>query len=138
MSLSITQELKATFHLATLRHEAKQLLTGRQWEKRAEIETRCTEATTQEKNLFNERYEARIALEVKRLQNQAGSKKFELKPNWATDDQFSGDALLGQADKNVRNAHQSRLDRIDQFESHALETLMHEAAQKNQIQGKAE
>ena len=137
MSLSITQEVKQTFHLVALRIEAKDLLTGRQWGKRNALVERCDRARQKENALFDERLHARVAIEQKKLINRAGSKTKQHKPIWAQDDLFDKSASLAQADKNVRSAHKQRISRIDQYEERGLEALMQSARRENKIQGKS-
>lgn len=137
MSLSTAQHVKQTFNLIALRRESDVLLTGRQWEKRNALVERCDKARKRETALFNERFDARIATQLKELINRAGSKTKEHKPVWASDDVFDKTANLAQADTSVRSSHQQRITRIDQFEERELESLMQSAARENALQGKA-
>ena len=137
LSLSITQDVKQTFHLVALRIEAKDLLTGRQWEKRRALVKRCKAARGKENMLFKERLHTRVKIEQKKLIDEAGSKTKQHKPIWAQDDLFDSTASLAQADKNVRSAHESRLERINQYEERGLEALMQSARRENKIQGKS-
>lgn len=137
MALSIGSELQKAFHLVALRRDADVLLTGRQWEKRKALIGRCERARQKEESLFEERFDARIAVEQKRLLNQAGSRNRTLQPDYAQNDLFDKTALLTQADTNVRNAHENRLDKIQDFETEKLESLLLTSARENQLQGKA-
>lgn len=136
MSLTIAQELKQTFHLVVLRMESEDLLTGRQWEKRHGLVKRCDQARKKETGLFNERFDARIVIEQKRLIDNAAAKIKQHKPVWGHDDLFDKTAVLAQADKNVRSAHENRITRINQYETRGLEALVQSARRENQIQGK--
>ena len=138
MSLSTTQEVKQTFHLVALRKESKELLTGRQWEQRRALVKRCKEARGKENVLFKERLHTRVAIRQKKLIDEAGSKDREHKPNWAQDDLFNSSALLAQADKQVRSAHEGRIERINQYEERGIEALMQSSRRENKIQGKSE
>ena len=138
MSLSITQELKQTFHLHALHHEASYRLTGRQWEKHALLKNRCETARRHETRLFDERYEARMGQEYKKLLHERNGKEKEFKPRWAQNDSFDKTALLAQADTNVRGRHEKRLGRINKFETRELETLLQRSTQENQLMGKSE
>ena len=137
MSLSTSQEVKQTFHLVALRKESKDLLTGRQWEQRRALVKRCKEARGKEIMLFKERLHTRVAIEQKKLIDEAGSKDREHKPKWAQDDLFDGTASLAQADKQVRSAHEQRISRINQYEERGLEALVQSARGENKIQGKS-
>lgn len=138
MALSIDSEHQRAFNLVILRKEADVLLTGRQWEKHNALVERCDNARQKEANLFEERFDARIATEHKRLINEAGSKTMSLKPASAQDDLFDRTALLSQAYTNVRNAHDSRIQNIEDFETIELKALLQTSSRENQIQGKSE
>lgn len=137
MSLSITQEIKQTFHLVALRKESKDLLTGRQWEQRRALVKRCKEARGKENAFFDERFHTRVTIEQKKLIDQSGSKTKDHKPVWGQDDVFDKSASLAQADKNVRSAHENRIERINQYEERGLEALIQTARAENKIQGKS-
>ena len=137
MSLSISKKVKQTFHLVALRKESKELLTGRQWEQRRALVKRCKEARGKENVLFKERLHTRVAIEQKKLIDEAGSKDKEHKPVWAQDDLFDGTASLAQADRQVRSVHEGRIERINQYEERGLEALMQSARRENKIQGKS-
>lgn len=137
MALSIGSELQKAFHLVALRRETDILLTGRQWEKRNSIVERCAKASQKEEDLFKERFDSRIATEQKRLINEAGSITRTLQPDHAQNDLFDKTALLTQADTNVRNAHEDRLNKIQDFETEKLESLLQTSSRENQLQGKA-
>ena len=78
-----------------------------------------------------------MAIEQKKLIDQAGSKIKQHKPVWGQDDLFDRTASLTQADKQVRSAHEGRIERINQYEERGLEALMHSARRENKIQGKS-
>jgi len=137
MSLSISQELKQTFHLHALRREANSQLTGRQWEQRQSLTSRCQKASKKEEHLFVERYQTRINQEYKKLQNERTAKTKEHKPGFVQDDIFDRASLLKQADTNVRNRHEQRLGRIKQFETRELETLLQRSSRENQLTGRS-
>lgn len=137
MPLSIGSELQKAFRLVALRREADVLLTGHQWKQRNSLVARCDAARQKEEALFEERFDARIAVEQKRLINQAGSRTRTLQPDYAQNDLFDKSALLSQADSNVRNAHNARLEKIQNFETRELKSLLQKSAQENQLQGKA-
>ncbi|MEM7069447.1 MAG: hypothetical protein AAF478_11245 [Pseudomonadota bacterium] len=137
MNMSISQELKQTFHLHSLRREAGFQLTGRQWEQHNAISKRCRAATEKEKRLFNERYEMRIAQECRNLINESGSKNRNLKPIGQQDDLFDRASLLKQADTNVRKGHERRIEVIDRYEARKIEELLQRSARVNQHRGQS-
>lgn len=138
MALSTAERVKQTFNLIALRHEAKVLLTGRQWERRGELIKRCAKARQQAEGLNFKRYPMRVKVAHKKLIDEAGSKTKEHKPFWAQNDRFDKSATLHLAQQDVRQAHERRIAQINQYEERGLSNLMAEAERENQLQGKAE
>lgn len=123
MSLTIAEELRRIFDLATLRSESAELRTGRQWKAVSELSARCDHARDKERKLFASRYQTRVETARRRLIDEAAAKSFDLKPAWANDDPFSPEATLRQARREVQARHDSRLQRIDDFERQSLRIL---------------
>lgn len=137
MSPSMSQSIRETFHIHALRHEAKILLTGRQWDQHNKLSERCQKASDKETNLLNERFEARMTQEYKKLLNERTSVTKRHKPNFAQDDLFDRTTLLKQADTNVRNRHERRLAFIEQYETQRTEALLQRSSRENQITGQS-
>jgi len=137
MSPSITQELKQTFHVHALRHEANHLLTGRQWDRYQQLAERCQKSRDQENKLFNERFDGRIDQESRKILRDNAAKNRNLKPVGQQDDLFDRAALLKQADTNVRNRHEQRLVKITQLEERGIETLLQRSSRENQHTGQS-
>lgn len=137
MSFSISQELRQSFHLNALRHEASVLLTGRQWEARSQLTDRCQKAVKQEKRLFNERFDGRMSQEYKKLMNVNAAKKPQHKPSFVQHDIFDRAGLLKQADANVRNRHEQRIAKLEQIETRGIETLLQRSSRENQLTGQS-
>lgn len=137
MSISISQELKQTFHIHALRHEASHQLTGRQWDQYQKLTDRCEKARSHEQKLFNERYHGRVNQECRKILNGNTAKTREFKPIDQQDDLFDKASLLKQADTNVRNRHEQRLARITQIEEHRIESLLQGSSRANQIKGQS-
>ena len=137
MSLSISQELRQTFHVHALRREASFLLTGHQWDAQQTLSNRCQTARDKEQRLFNERYDGRIAQEYKKLMNEGTERRKDFKPGYRLEDPFDRASLLKQADTNVRSRYEQRLARIDQFEERNLEILLQRSSRENQLTGQS-
>ena len=60
MSLSIHDELRRTFELATLRQEARYIETPDQWKRAATLQMLCESVRTREKDLYAARYHSRV------------------------------------------------------------------------------
>lgn len=137
MSPSITQELKQTFHVHALRHEANHLLTGRQWDQYQQLAERCQKSRDQENKLFKERFGSRIDQECRKILRDNAARNLNLKPIGQQDDLFDRAALLKQADTNVRNRHEQRLAKITQREEQGIETLLQRSSRENQLTGQS-
>lgn len=137
MSLSISQELKQTFHMHALRREARMLLTGRQWDQYNQLTERCQKASEKEELLFNERFSGRVDQEYRKLLNERTAKTKDFTPIHAQEDIFDKTALLKQADTNVRNRHEQRIAGIQQYEERGIETLLQRSTRENQLTGQS-
>jgi hypothetical protein len=137
MPLTINEEVRRTFELASLRREAKTINTPRQWREVSKMMTRCDDARTREKDLYVARYDSRVEVARRRLVNEAGRKSNDLQPRWATGDRFSPDATLRQAQRDVRAAHQARIERIDEIERKLLRALVQQFGRENAMRGLA-
>lgn len=137
MTLLVRDELKLTFDLATLRHEARSIKAPHQWRRATELINRCVDARTREKDLFAERYDARVEMRRREFVATAGAVHRDLKPGWSAPDRFAPDITLRQAQRDVRNAHATRINRIDLIERRELERLCAEARRENVLRGKA-
>jgi len=137
MRPSITQDLKQTFHLHALRHEAKHLLTERQWDQYQQLTNRCERARDQEQKLFNERFHGRVDQECRKILKDNAAKTRDFKPVGQQDDLFDRASLLKQADRNVRNRHEQRLAKITRTEERGIETLLQRSSRQNQLTGQS-
>ena len=126
MALSTNEEIRRIFELATMRREAEAIKTSHQWRKARSLVDRCWSARFREKKLYAERYQTRV--EVRRLQlvNEAGAIGRDFQPAWGGGDKFSPEATKRQAERDVRAAHERRMQRIAQFEHGGLTGIMEE------------
>lgn len=137
MILSVRDELRLTFDLATLRREARSIKAAHQWHRATELINRCVDARTREKDLFAERYDSRVEMRRRELVASAGVVHRDLKPGWSAPDRFAPDVTLRQAQRDVRNAHAARIERVDTIERRELDRLCAEARRENALRGKA-
>jgi len=137
MNLPISEELRREFDLVSLRREARALRTSRQWSEVQRLEKRCGGARAKEEALYAARYETRVEQARRRLIDQAGSRSRDLKPGWATEDRFSPDATLRQAQRDVHAAHERRMQRITDYEAGALRGLIAKSMRENNLRGVA-
>lgn len=135
--ITIEDELRRTFELASLRKEATGLRTASQWAAVVKLQGRCAKAFLQEKASFARRYDTRVEIAYRRLLGEAGRPGMTLQPSWASADRFSPDAILRQAQREVRHAHQQRIDRIKDFERRQLSVIVERSRRENRLQGMA-
>ncbi|MCR5858263.1 hypothetical protein [Mesorhizobium sp. J428] len=137
MALTISEELSRSFDLATLRHEASTLKAPHQWRRVTDIWRQCDEARIKEQKRFETRYHSRVEMVRQRLVDDAGAKSFDLKPRWAGEDAFDANELTRQAEREVRQAHQQRLAKIDELERTGLKAIVEESMRENNLRGTA-
>ena len=137
MTLSIRDELKLTFDLATLRHEARSIKAPHQWHRATELIGRCLDARTREKELFAERYDGRVEMRRRQIIHEAGTVRAAPHPHWGGNDRFSPDVTLRQAQRDVRKAHNARIQRIDMIEHRGLDAICAQSRRENALRGKA-
>ncbi len=135
--MTIGGELRRAFHLASMRKEYKDILTGRQREQARKLIERCEDLRKREDSLYEARFLTRVEEARRKLINQAGAVRKEFKPGWMGEDRFNKAATLRQAQRDVRAHHQRRIARIDSHESAQLSGLLNRARKENRIQGKA-
>ncbi len=137
MVLSISEELRRAFELASLRLEAKSITEPRQWQAAGRLHSRCSDARTREKELYQARYDRRVEVRRRVLVDEAGKVRRDLRPWGGGHDRFDPQATLRQAHNDVRNAHAARIQRIDDFERLELARIVERARRENAIRGLA-
>jgi hypothetical protein len=138
MALSLAEQLRRSFDLATLKRQARTLKTARHWQQANHLMLRCDALRTKELRLYRERYDTRVEVECRRLLHDSASARRELKPNWIGQDRFNAADLLRQARRNVLAHHENRLGRLDALETRELRRIVWKAARENQIEGTAQ
>lgn len=138
MSLSIDQQLRQTFALATLRQQAGYLKKPEHWARASEVQEHASKLRKKEEDDYANRYATRVEVAVRRLMHDAGSRnRRDYNPAGTGTDRFSPDALERQAQREVRQAHERRTSRIGLAEQRLLTAIVQEAAQQNAIRGLA-
>ena len=137
-ALSINEELKRAFQLASLRQQARFLTEPRQWRETSNLLMRCEAARTREKDLYQERYEARVENRRRKLIDEAGQVRREHRPVDQGRDRFDPQATLRQAHNDVRNAHAGRIARIEEFERAELGLIVERARRESALRGMAQ
>lgn len=137
MALSINEELRRAFELASLRLVAKSITEPHQWQAAARLHMRCTDARTREKDLYHARYDQRVEVRRRWLIDEAGKVWRDLRPWGEGHDRFDPQASLRQAHNDVRNAHAGRIQRINDYERLELGRIVERARRENAIRGLA-
>jgi hypothetical protein len=136
--LSIKEELRRAFELASLRREAEVIRTSRQRAQVTKIKSRCLMARIKEVDLYTERYATRVEVRRRELIDKAGLKDMHFKPSWPTGaDRFDPEATLRQAQRDVRQAHAQRMMHIDDFERAQLKVHVERFARERRASEKA-
>lgn len=135
MALSINEELRRAFELATLRREARTISEPHQWQAATRLQIRCTDARAREKDLYAARYDRRVEARRRRLVDEAGKVRRDHRPWGDCHDRFDPQATLRQAHNDVRNGHAARIQRIDDYERLELARIVERARRENAIRG---
>lgn len=138
MSLTLKEELRRTFELATLRREAKDIRTPRQWAQADAVITKSRTLRDREERLFTQRYALRVEATRRRLIDAAGTPARVLRPWWFGVDRFNAADLLRQAQREVHAHHDRRIGRIKEAEARALKGLVLKSEQENALKGMAQ
>jgi hypothetical protein len=137
MAMTLAEELRLTFDLASMRQEAKHIQTPRQWAMANDIGLQARKLRDTEKRLFVERYDSRVETAQRRLIDEGARQRREFKPVGTGADRFDRAAINRQAQRDVRAAHERRLTRIDRIELRELRMLVLQSGRENAIQGMA-
>lgn len=138
MSESLTETLRQTYELASLRHMAERLQTGRQWEAAQDITARFEMARTDLTKSFADEYPARMAEARQKLILEATRQSPALTPMDASDTRFAKSAIEHKAGRMVRDEHRLEMAGLERAEAQELSQLMQRADGTNRVQGKAQ
>lgn len=122
--MSIDRELRRTFELASLKREAKTILTAGEWQTFRKIEEVHDAQRHAEERRYRDEYDTRVETERRRLIDAAGTKGRSFTHRWAGADRFDKDAIERQARRAVQEAHHRRLTAIDDMRAKDLGRLL--------------
>ena len=135
MALSINEELRRAFELATLRREARTISVPHRWNDVNTVMMRCNTARAREKDLYADRYNARVEVRRRQLIHEAGKVRREHRPWGEGRDRFDPEATRRQAQQDVRNAHAARIARVDEYERDGLKAIGERSRRESAVQG---
>lgn len=133
MSYNISDEIKRTFDLASLKHQAAKDFTSQEWKAYRKIAEKFDDLRRFEQRNYEMEYKTRVEVARKRLINKAGSKSKDFKHRWFGQDQFDKSAVHRQAVRNVRNSHHQLMAGIDKQEARETTQLL-ESSEKRTMQ----
>ncbi len=124
MSFNISDEIKRTFDLASLKHQAAKDFTTNEWKAYRKIGQKYDGLRRYEQRTYEMEYKTRVEVARKRLINKAGSKTKDFKHRWFGNDQFDRSAINRQAHRNVRSAHDQLMAGIDSQQARETSRLL--------------
>jgi len=124
MASSLSDDLKKTFALASLRNEAAKILTPKEWNELQKIKQKYEGQKQFEKRSFDLEYETRVEVARKRLINQAGQNRKNFQPLWARNDRFDRDAIDRQAHRNVKDGFKRLIEQFELRERRDVQGLL--------------
>lgn len=137
--MSIDHDLRRAFELASLKSEAKTILTAAEWQTYRKIEDVHDRQRHVEERRYRSEYETRVEAARKRLINAAGAKERNFTHRWIGADHFDKDAIERQARRSVQDAHHRRLAAIDNMQAKDVRRLLnnceHSRALSKQLNG---
>lgn len=124
MTFNISEEIKRTFDLAGLKHQAAKDFTSQEWKAYRKITEKFDGFRRFEQRTYEMEYKTRVEVASKRLINQKGAKVREFKHTWFGHDQFDKSAINRQAVRNVRNSHHQLMAGIDNQQARETAQLL--------------
>lgn len=138
MEINLSEELKRTFNLLSVRREAEALRTKEDWEALKEIRSRYKNETEHKVQEYEETYEAKTNAEVKKLMDKAGSDNLDFTHPDVANDAFKKERLIRQAHKQVQYEHEKEMGQLADNEIEEIEALIEKAQSRDALFGKAE
>lgn len=130
MSLSLTEEIKRTFELATLRREALSNLSAQDWQEYQRIQSRYEGERRSAERVYRSEYTMRVERARADLLHRAGRKDANLTARFGRHDRFDKSALERQAHRHVQNEHLALMSKLDERERDDIRSLV-EGARRN-------
>lgn len=129
---NLSDQIRQTFRLANLRHEAAKSLRGEDQIAYTKVVTAYAEQRKAEIQAYQSEYQTRVEAERKRLIDKAGEKNKSYQHRGMGADKFDGDAITRQAERNVRQDHERMLARLDQQETEIVDGILERAGHRKE------
>ena len=124
------QRITALFAKEALAREAKLLKDPQDWERMKDIRTRHDQTRDDERQDFDQTYQARLGKARQKLIDEAGGKRLEHPTPFGVD-RFDKTRINAEADRQVRYDHARRMGGIDEAEMKEVQELLKRAAPEN-------
>jgi len=135
--MSIQNDLRRAFELASLKREAKFILTPREWKTYQDIVKVHEARRVHEERAYKTEFKTRVEIARRRLISEAGQKNKNFKPRFVGRDSLNKDDINRQAVRNVKYAHHRRLAAIDKMQAREIkrliDTCQHARAQSQKL-----
>ena len=133
---NLSDQIRQTFKLASLRHEAAKNLRGEDQVAYSKVVMAYAEQRKSETQAYQNEYRTRVEVERKRLIDKAGEKNKGFQHRWFGSDKFDKAAITRQAQRNVRHDHERTLARLDQQETEIVDGILERAAHREALREK--
>ena len=137
MAFSLQDELRATFDLATRRHEAKILKTSQDWIAFEALTSDHGRARSEAAARYRAEYDTRVEQAMSDILNEKAVPTLDIWTPFGSDI-FKKDALLRQAHRRVQQDHAWMMAGIDEAETQAIETLLSDTATARVMDGRSQ
>lgn len=137
MDFNISNELKQTFELATLKRQAMHGLSAKDWNAFQKITDRFDEKRRFESRNYKLEYKTRVEQVTRKLIDKAGSKPKDFKHRFFGNDTFDKSAIQRQAHRQVRNHFENTLSVLQKQELSEKSDLMDRAKPNREIKHSA-
>ena len=129
---NMTNQIRQTFKLASLRHEAAKNLRGEDQVAYSKVVMAYAEQRKAKIQSYQSEYRTRVEVERKRLIDKAGEKNKTFQHRWFGSDKFDKAAITRQAQRNVRQDHERTLARLDQQETQIVDGILERAGHRQE------
>jgi len=124
LSDQVRAHFKPRGEVYELRHKLAQVMNGKEWQEFRKVTEDFGGKRTFTKRAFELDYHLRFDEARQRLIDEAGSVKRRLVPKFMGSDNFDKTEINRRADKQVRDAHDKDLARIDVAEAGVLRDML--------------
>ena len=131
--MSIDRDLRRAFEMASLKREAKLILTPGEWQTYRKIEDVHNAQRQLEDRRYRSEYETRVETARKRLINSAAAKGRNFTHRWFGADRFDKDAIDRQARRTVQDGHHRRLAAIDKMQAQDIRRLLQRCEKSREL-----